>query len=179
MSEAEETAPDYHLLLDPEEVPAAASALRLYLGDEAHQPEIQAIGREVMAGLEGEPGERGVLSLPLSARQMKIVFFSVRLLINDLQREQAGEREILWRILEKLPDEHVMRAIELRAEPDSVCRRAAAGSTRPSEAPSAAPVSWRRGRSDSSMATPLRAAAAAALILGLTATSAHAAPPAS
>jgi hypothetical protein len=112
MSE-EETAPDYHLLLDGDEVPTAASALRLYLGDEAHQPEIQALGREVLIGLDAPPDERGVLSLPLTAKQMKIVFFAVRLLINDLQREQADEREILWRIIGKLPDEHVMRAIEL------------------------------------------------------------------
>ncbi len=110
---AEETAPDYHLLLDRDEVPPAASALRLYLSDEAHQPEIQALGREVIAGLEGEPDERGVLSLPLSAKEMKIVFFAVRLLINDLQRGQADEREVLRQILEKLPDEHVMRAIQL------------------------------------------------------------------
>jgi hypothetical protein len=113
MDDAEETGPDYHLLLDREEVPAAASAVRLYLSDEAHQPEIQALGREVLAGLEGEPDERGVLSLPLSAKQMKITFFAVRLLINDLQRGQADEREILWRIIAKLPDEHVMRAIAL------------------------------------------------------------------
>jgi hypothetical protein len=44
---------------------------------------------------------------------MKITHSAVRLLINDLQREQADEREILWRIVGKLPDEHVMRAIEL------------------------------------------------------------------
>jgi hypothetical protein len=111
--QAEETPPDYHLLLDADEVPVTASAVRLYLGDEAHQPEIQALGREVLAGLEAPPGERGVLSLPLSAKQMKITFFAVRLLINDLQREQADEREILWRVITKLPDEHVMRAIEL------------------------------------------------------------------
>jgi hypothetical protein len=110
---AEETEPDYHLLLDRSEVPVAASALRLYIGDEAHQPEIQALGRRALSGLEGEPDEFGVLSLPLSAKEMKIVFFAVRLLINDLQRGQADEREILWRIIEKLPDEHVMRAIEL------------------------------------------------------------------
>jgi hypothetical protein len=110
---AEETAPDYHLLLDPDEVPVAASALRLYLVDEARHPEIQGIAREVLDGLEAPPDERGVLSLPLSAKQMKVTFFAVRLLINDLQREQADEREVLWRIIEKLPDEHVMRAIEL------------------------------------------------------------------
>jgi len=109
----EETGPDYHLLLDPDEVPVAASALRLYLGDQAHQPEIQSLGHAVLTELNAPPDERGVLSLPLSAKQMKIVFFAVRLLINDLQREQADEREILWRIIEKLPDEHVMRAIEL------------------------------------------------------------------
>lgn len=110
---AEETAPDYHLLLDPEEVPVTASAVRLYLGDEAHQPEIQALGREVLSALEGDPDERDVLSVPLTARQMKITFFALRLLMNDLQREQAEEREVLRRIIEKLPDEHVMRAIEL------------------------------------------------------------------
>jgi hypothetical protein len=109
----EETGPDYHLLLDRDEVPVAASAMRLYLSDEAHQPEIQALGRDVLLRFGGEPDEFGVLSVPLSAKEMKIMFFAVRLLINDLQREQAGEREILWRIIEKLPDEHVMRAIAL------------------------------------------------------------------
>jgi hypothetical protein len=113
MGDAEETAADYHLLLDGEEVPVAASAIRLYMGDEAHMPDIQALGRAVLAALEGQPDEYGVLSVPLTAKQMKIAFFAVRLLINDLQRGQADEREILWRILGKLPDEHVMRAIEL------------------------------------------------------------------
>ena len=63
MSDESETPDEYHLLLDREEVPVAASA--------------------------------------------------VRLLLNDLQREQADERETLRAILDKLPDEHVMRAIEL------------------------------------------------------------------
>ena len=44
---------------------------------------------------------------------MKITHSAVKLLINDLQREQASEREVLRHILEKLPDEHTMRAIEL------------------------------------------------------------------
>ena len=38
---------------------------------------------------------------------------ALRLLLNDLQREQADEREVLRGILDKLPDEHTMRAIEL------------------------------------------------------------------
>ncbi len=114
MSDAEETGPDeYHLMLDAEEVPAAAGALRLLIADEAHEPGIRTIAREVLDLLEAPADERGLVVLPLSPPQMKITHSAVRLLINDTQREQAGEREILWRIVGKLPDEHVMRAIEL------------------------------------------------------------------
>jgi len=109
----EEPDPAYHLFLDRDEVPVAASALRLMISDEAHEPEIRRLAREVLAGLEAEPDERGVLTLALGEGQMKITHGAVRLLLNDLQREQASEREILWGILEKLPDEHTMRAIEL------------------------------------------------------------------
>jgi len=113
MSDAVEPVPEYHLLLDAEEVPVAASAVRLLIADEAHEPAIRGLGRDVLA-LLGAPGdERGRVIVPLGPRQMKITYSAVRLLINDLQREQAAEREILWRIIEKLPDEHVMRAIEL------------------------------------------------------------------
>jgi hypothetical protein len=110
---AAEPDPAYHLFLDSAEVPVAASALRLLISDEAHEPEIRRLAREVLASLEAEADERGTLTVTLGAGQMKITHSAVRLLLNDLQREQASEREILWRILDKLPDEHTMRAIEL------------------------------------------------------------------
>jgi len=114
MSEpANDSEPPFHLLLDRDEVPIAARALRLLISDEAHAVQIRELAREVLAGLEQAPDERGVLTVTLSSRQMKITFSAVRLLFNDLQREQADEREVLRAILEKLPDEHVMRAIEL------------------------------------------------------------------
>jgi hypothetical protein len=56
-------------------------------------------------------GER--VTLELEPRQMKITHSAVKLLLNDLQREQHDEREILHAILAKLPDEHVMRAIAI------------------------------------------------------------------
>jgi hypothetical protein len=108
---AHEQEPPYHLLLDLDEVPVAASALRLLISDEAHEPKIRALAREVLAALEQLPDERGVLTVSLAPEQMKITHSAVRLLLNDLQREQAGERELLHQILAKLPDEHVMRAI--------------------------------------------------------------------
>ncbi len=113
MSAPAERPPDYHLLLESDEVAVAGSAVRLLIADEAHEPQIRAIARELLALLDGPADERGRVTLALSPPQMKIAHSAVRLLINDLQREQAEERAILWRIVEKLPDEHVMRAIEL------------------------------------------------------------------
>jgi hypothetical protein len=108
-----EPEPAYHLYLEYDEVPVAASALRLLISDEAHEPQIRRLAREVIAALQGEPDERGRLTVALGPEQMKITHGAVRLLLNDLQREQASEREILRAILDKLPDEHTMRAIEL------------------------------------------------------------------
>ena len=114
MSDAtEDSAPPYHLFLDVEEVPVAASALRLLISDEAHEPDIRRLAREVLAELEQLPDANGVLTVSLTPQQMKITYSAVKLLLNDLQREQADEIEILRNILDKLPDEHTIRAITL------------------------------------------------------------------
>jgi hypothetical protein len=101
----------FHLLLDQDEVPVTASALRLLIADEAHQPEIRGLARAVIEELENPPGENGITTVTLSAQQMKITHTAVRLLFNDLQRGQADEVQTLRAILAKLPDEHTMRAI--------------------------------------------------------------------
>jgi hypothetical protein len=108
-----EPEPPYHLFLDQREVPVAASALRLLISDEAHEPEIRGLAREVLASLEQPADARGMLTVSLQPKQMKITHSAVRIMLNDTQREQADERETLRAILEKLPDEHTMRAIAL------------------------------------------------------------------
>jgi len=105
--------PAYHLLLEPPEVPVTASALRLLISGESHQPEIRTLAREVLAELEAEPDEFGVLSVALTPRQLKITHTAVHLLLDDLQRGQNDERQVLHAILSKLPDEHAIRAIQL------------------------------------------------------------------
>jgi len=102
----------YHLFLDPDEVPVVASALRLLISDEAHQPQIRRLAREVLAELE--PDAAGRLTVSLTPEQMKITHSAVKLLLDDSQREQASVRGILRGILDKLPDEHTMRAIVLQ-----------------------------------------------------------------
>jgi hypothetical protein len=106
--------PAYHLFLGPGEVPVAASALSLLISDEAHEPQIRRLAREVLAELAADPDADGKLTVTLAPEQMKITHTAVKLLFDDLQRGQAAEREILRGILEKLPDEHTMRSIVLR-----------------------------------------------------------------
>ena len=92
----------------------AASALRLLISDEAHQPQIRRLAREVLDELAYEPDQKGLVTVSLTPEQMKITHSSVKLLLDDLQREQADLRAILRGILQKLPDEHTMRAIVLQ-----------------------------------------------------------------
>jgi hypothetical protein len=113
MADAVAPEPPFHLLLDREEVPVARTALNLLISDEAHEPPIRPLAREVLAGLDAAPDEHGVLTVTLSSRQMKITHTAVKLLFDDLRYEHADERELLRRILDKLPDEHTMRAIRL------------------------------------------------------------------
>jgi hypothetical protein len=110
---SKEQAPVYHLLLEPQEVPVAASALRLYISDEVHQTHIRELAHGVLAALDAQPDAEGVLSVPLSAERLKIAYSAIRLLFNDMPHDQAPERETLRAILDKLPDEHSIRAITL------------------------------------------------------------------
>lgn len=105
----------YHLLLDAPEAEIAGRALRLLISDEAHEPEIRRLAREVIELLEAEPepGGAGPLTVPLTEPQMKIAHTALRLLLLDTQREQDDTRRLLRGILDKLPDEHAIRAIEL------------------------------------------------------------------
>lgn len=107
------TGPPFHLLLDSDEVPVTATALNLLIADETHDAPVHPLAREALAGVEGAPGERGIVSVELTPQQMKITHTALKILFDDLQREQADELDVLRRILDKLPDEHTMRAIEL------------------------------------------------------------------
>jgi hypothetical protein len=107
------TEPPFHLLLEEDEVLALATALNLLISDERHEPPIRPLAREVLATLEAPADESGIVSAPLTPKQMKITHTAVKVAFDDTQREQAHERDVLRRILDKLPDEHTMRAIEL------------------------------------------------------------------
>jgi hypothetical protein len=103
----------YHLLLEPEDLPVTALALRLLVSDEAHQPALRGITRRVLERLPDPATRHEVFSLALSPEEMKMTHTALHLLLNDSTREDREEREVLHRVLDRLPDEHVMRAIAI------------------------------------------------------------------
>lgn len=107
-----EPEPPYRLLLDEEEARVVETALTLLISD-VREPPIRRLAREVLAGLRESPGEDGVLTVTLASQQMRVTHTAVKILFDDLQRGQAAERETLRGVLDKLPDEHTMRAIQL------------------------------------------------------------------
>jgi hypothetical protein len=111
MSEPRDDQVAYHLLVDPDEQPILTQAVRLLISSEAHEPQIRALARAVLERLE-EPSDP-VRNVPLSAGEMKITYTALRLALDDTVREQGAERDVLWRLLDKLPDEHAIRAIQL------------------------------------------------------------------
>ena len=110
---ANDPEPPFHLLLEANEIGVTAKALRLLITDEAHEPQIRTLARDVLAQLDGGLDEHGILSVELGSRQMKITHTALRSLYRDLGRHEADELEIVRAILDKLPDEHTMRAISL------------------------------------------------------------------
>lgn len=103
----------YHLHLDGQEPALTAQALRLLISDEAHEPQIRKLAREVLAELEREPRAGEPLMIALTPGGMKITHTALKLLLDDLRRDQADTQQVLRAILEKLPDEHAIRAIVL------------------------------------------------------------------
>jgi hypothetical protein len=109
--------PAYHLLLEDDETQVAASALRLLIADATHQPLIRSLARAVLGRLDGERDEFGVLSVPLSAAEMKIAHTAASVLLKDLGHDEAEELEVARRVLDRFPDEHAIRAISLTDSP--------------------------------------------------------------
>jgi hypothetical protein len=103
--------PPFHMRLDSEEVPELGIALGLYISDEAHEGELRTLARQILTQLEASPDTAGRTQLTLTPPQMKIMHAALRLRLEDTQREQADERAVLHRILDRMPDEHTMRAI--------------------------------------------------------------------
>jgi len=62
-----------------------------------------------------QPGEIA-FHLDLTAAQLKIVYTALKTLYDDLGHDEHDVKRVVSQVLAKLPDEHDMRAIDLRRE---------------------------------------------------------------
>ena len=76
--------------------------------------------------------------LELTPVQLKIVHTALRSLSDDFGHDQSAVRRVIAEVLEKLPDEHAIRAIELDAELKRDRAVDAAGATVNGSSPDAA-----------------------------------------
>jgi hypothetical protein len=68
-----------------------------------------------MAGDLIQPGEIA-FRLDLTAAQLKIVHTALKSLFDDLGREEHDVKQVVSEVLDKLPGEHDIRAIDLNRE---------------------------------------------------------------
>jgi hypothetical protein len=65
---------------------------------------------------EGPPPTQFHYHLELTPAQLKITYTALHSLLNDFGHEESDVMRVIHEVLEKLPDEHAIRAIQLKRE---------------------------------------------------------------
>jgi hypothetical protein len=105
--------PTFPLIVHDDERQVLRTALDVYRGDFGHEEHgIVSLVDEVLARIPVD--ERTPLLLDAAA--MKVTYSALHGLLEDSRRTQQSEREHLRALLERLPGEHDIRAIDLDTE---------------------------------------------------------------
>ncbi|WCB94381.1 hypothetical protein DSM104299_03115 [Baekduia alba] len=105
--------PTFPLIVHDDERSVLRTALDVYRGDFGHDEQaIVALVDEVLAALPAEE----TTPLDLDAAAMKVTYGALHGLLEDSQRTQEDDRAHLRALLERLPGEHDIRAIDLDTE---------------------------------------------------------------
>ena len=85
---------------------------------------------------EGPPPTQFHYHLELTPAQLKITYTALHSLLNDFGHEESDVMRVIHEVLEKLPDEHAIRAIQLDREierqlPDELSERPPSGEDTP------------------------------------------------
>jgi hypothetical protein len=108
-----EPAEAYHLHLEPVERRTLATALRLLIDDMSHTPAVRHPAGRVLDRVAGVPPEAPASTLPLDPPELKVTHTALHILRDDLGHDEAEELRVVRTLLDKLPDEHAIRAIVL------------------------------------------------------------------
>lgn|SRR4051812_18704699 len=105
--------PTFPLIVHDDERHVLRTALEVYRGDFGHdEHEIVALVDEVLAALPADEAT----ALPLDAAAMKVTHGALHALLADSRRTQQADRDHLRALLDRLPGEHDIRAIDLDTE---------------------------------------------------------------
>jgi hypothetical protein len=112
MSSADDV-PTFPLFVHDDERAVLRTALTAYRGDFGHDEHaIVELVDEVLAAIpEAEPQ-----TLDLDAAAMKVTYGALHAALEDSTRAQEGDRAALRALLDRMPGEHDVRAIDLDAE---------------------------------------------------------------
>ena len=69
--------------------------------------------RVIIPGMSLNDAEEVTFGLRLTGPELKVTHTALRALRDDLGRHQADVNHIIQAVLDKLPDEHTMRAIRI------------------------------------------------------------------
>jgi transcriptional/translational regulatory protein YebC/TACO1 len=107
------TQPTFPLIVHDDEREVLRTALEAYRADFGHdEQQIVGLVDEVLAAV---PADEHV-ALDLDAATMKVTYGALHALLEDSVRTQHDERQHLRALLERLPGEHDVRAIDLDTE---------------------------------------------------------------
>jgi hypothetical protein len=105
--------PTFPLIVHDDERPVLRLALKVYSDDLGHRE--QEI-LDVAAGVTRRIVDDEHVPVDLDAADMKVTWSALHALLNDSVRTQEDEREHLHALLDRMPGEHDIRAIDLDTE---------------------------------------------------------------
>lgn len=112
MSSADDV-PTFPLFVHDDERAVLRTALEAYRGDFGHDEQaIVAVVDEVLAAVPAAEPD----TLDLDAAAMKITYGALHAALEDSTRAQEADRERIRALLDRLPGEHDIRAIDLDRE---------------------------------------------------------------
>jgi hypothetical protein len=76
----------------------------------------RAPGTGIISAMSVEDTADVTFGLRLTGPELKVTYTALRALRDDLGRHQSEVNHIIQSVLDKLPDEHTMRAIRLETE---------------------------------------------------------------
>jgi hypothetical protein len=107
--------PTFPLIVHDDERSVLRTALQSFRDDLGHEEHRVA---DVVDDLLGRIPELEAQPLVLDAAAMKVTWSALHALLDSTDRSQEGERQHLRDLLDRLPGEHDIRAIDLDAELD-------------------------------------------------------------